>query len=62
MNAASSRRDSLLALCECLALESFRMPDFESGETSIHFVGGVRDDATIDVIFLHGLGGHANPT
>jgi pimeloyl-ACP methyl ester carboxylesterase len=38
------------------------MRRYESGETTIHLVSPARPEARADVIFIHGLGGHAETT
>lgn len=38
------------------------MNPYESGETTIHRVSAVRAPAHVDVVFIHGLGGHAKTT
>jgi len=38
------------------------MRRYESGETTIHLVSPARPEARADVVFIHGLGGHAETT
>lgn len=38
------------------------MRRYESGETTIHLISPARPEALADVIFIHGLNGHAETT
>src|SRR5882757_1486085 len=38
------------------------MRQYESGETTIHLISPARPEALADVIFIHGLKGHAETT
>jgi pimeloyl-ACP methyl ester carboxylesterase len=58
-----SRQDNsdLLFLMQPLTVEA-SMRRYESGETTIHLISPARPEALADVIFIHGLNGHAETT
>jgi hypothetical protein len=38
------------------------MSQFDASETKIHLISQARPEAAVDVIFIHGLGGHFRTT